>query len=96
MKNEKIKSEIQIFICNHQRDDSESCAEKGAKELTDKLKKWAKEDYQGELKVYRSGCLGKCSEGIAIACYPERKFLLEVKEEDYKEIKNMLKNALDN
>ena len=96
MKEEKLKSDIQIFVCNHKRDDSESCSEKGAKELTDKLKKWAKEEHKGVLKVYRSGCLGKCSEGIAIACYPEKKFLLEVKQDDYKEIKNMLEDALKN
>ena len=94
MKDEKIKSDIQVFICNHHRDDSESCAEKGGKELTDDLKKWAKENHKGELKVYRSGCLGKCSEGIAIACYPEKKFLLDVKADDIKEIKDMLKKAL--
>lgn len=94
MKDEKIKSDIQVFICNHHRDDSESCAEKGGKELTDDLKKWAKENYKGKLKVYRSGCLGKCSEGIAIACYPEKKFLLDVKADDIKEIKDMLTEAL--
>lgn len=95
MKDEKIKSDIQVFICNHHRDDSESCAEKGGKELTDQLKKWAKENYKGELKVFRSGCLGKCSEGIAIACYPEKKFLLDVKADDIKKIKDRLKEALE-
>lgn len=94
MKTEKLKTELQIFICNHKRDHDECCADKGAKELTDNLKKWAKEEHKGELKVYRSGCLGKCSEGIAIACYPEKKLLLEVKPDDFKEIKQGLKEAL--
>lgn len=95
MKTEKLKTELQIFICNHKRDNDECCADKGAKELTDKLRKWAKEEYKGEIKVYRSGCLGKCSEGIAIACYPEKKLLLEVEPDDYKEIKQGLKEALE-
>jgi (2Fe-2S) ferredoxin len=95
MKNEKMKSDLEVFICNHKRDDSENCADRGAKELTDKLKKWAKEDPDRRIKVYRSGCLGKCSEGIAIACYPEKKFLLEVTPEDAKEIKEGLQEALD-
>jgi predicted metal-binding protein len=95
MKNDKIKTQVEIFVCNHSRDDgSDNCADKGAKDLTDKLKKWAKEEYKGEIKVFRSGCLGKCSEGIAIACYPEKKFLLEVEPDDFKEIKKGLEEAL--
>lgn len=89
MKEEKIKTKIEVFVCNH-----EDCKERGSKELTDKLKKWSKEEYKGEIKVFRSGCLGKCSEGIAMAFYPEKKFLLNVKEDDVKEIKKGLEEAL--
>lgn len=94
MKKDKLKTEIEVFVCNHHRDDKENCADKGAKDLTDKLKKWAKEEHGKEIKVFRSGCLGKCSEGIAILCYPEKKFLLEVREDDAKEIKEGLEEAL--
>jgi predicted metal-binding protein len=68
MKQDKLKTTIEVFICNHSRDKDDNCAAKGAKELTDELKKWAKDEHKGEIKVYRSGCLGKCSEGIAVAC----------------------------
>jgi predicted metal-binding protein len=92
MKDEKIKSKIQIFVCNHDKEDG--CIEKGSKELTDKLKKWSKEETDKEVKVFRSGCLGKCSEGIAIACFPEKKFILKAKLSDSKEIKEGLLEAL--
>lgn len=95
MKNEKIKTQIEVFVCNHSREDSDNCAALGAKELTDKLKKWAKEEHKGDIKVYRSGCLGKCSEGIAVACYPEKKILLEVRPDDAKAIKKGLEETLD-
>ena len=85
---------MEVFICNHRRDDDEDCFSKGSKELTDKLKKWAKEETNKEIKVFRSGCLGKCSEGIAMACFPEKKYILEVKVDDYKEIKKGLEEAL--
>jgi predicted metal-binding protein len=94
MKKEKLKTQVEIFVCNHKRDDDENCADKGAKELTDKLKKWSKEHHKGEIKVFRSGCLGKCSEGIAMACYPEKKFLLDVKSDDAKEIMKGLEETL--
>lgn len=84
-----MKSYLELHVC--QNDD---CSEKGSKELRDKLKKWAKEHHGKDIKVFRSGCLGKCSEGIAIACYPERKFLLEVKLSDAKEIKEMMEESI--
>ena len=89
MKNEKMKSLVEYHVCQH-----EDCAEKGSKELRDKLKKWAKEHHGKDIKVFRSGCLGKCSEGMAIACYPERKFILEVKLSDSKEIKEMMEASI--
>lgn len=94
MKKEKLKSYVELYICIHHRDDRESCAGKGSKELSDKLKKWSKEEHGKEIKIVRSSCLGKCSEGIAMACYPQRKFILDVKPDDYKEIKEGLEKAL--
>ncbi len=95
MKKEKLKTQVEVFVCNHKRDGDECCFDKGAKELTDHLKKWSKESHKGEIKIFRSGCLGRCSEGIAIACYPEKKFLLEVTKDDAAEIKKGLIEALN-
>ena len=93
MKNEEMKSLVEIFICNHNRDDEESCAARGSKDLTDKVKKWTKENYGKEVKVFRSGCLGKCSEGIAVACYPEKKMFLDVDKDDDKKLKNYIEET---
>ena len=94
MKNEKIPSKIEVFICHHHREDAENCLAKGSKPITDELKKWAKEEMNKEIKVFRSGCLGKCSEGIAMACFPQKNYLLDVKSDDLVEIKKGLKEAL--
>ncbi len=95
MKKEPIETKVEVFICNHKRDGGEECCfDKGAKDLTDNLKKWAKNEHKGEIKVYRSGCLSKCSEGIAVACYPEKKIWVDVKASDEAEIKKGLKEAL--
>lgn len=95
MKKEKLKTQIEVFVCNHKRDNDECCADKGAKELTDHLRRWAKEEHKGEVKIFRSGCLGKCSEGIVVACFPEKKLLLEVTVHDSKEIIQGLREALN-
>lgn len=91
MKKESLKSRKEIYICNFRREDGENCFDRGAKELTDNLKSWAKSEYKNEIKVVRSGCLGKCSEGIAIACYPEKELLLNVTRDDEEIIKKNLK-----
>lgn len=94
MKSEKLNSKIEVFVCNHKRDNEECCFDKGSKELTDNLKKWAKEETQKQVKVFRSGCIGKCSEGIAMLCFPQKEYTLNLKVEDAEEIKKGLKEAL--
>jgi predicted metal-binding protein len=94
VKIDKIKSSIEVYVCNHHRDGEDNCHDKGAKDLTRELKDWAKKEHHKEMKIYRSGCLGKCSDGIAIACYPQKKMLLEVDKNDLKEIKQGLERAL--
>lgn len=94
MKSEKLSTKKEIFVCNFKREDGENCFDRGAKEITDTLKSWAKEHHKNELKVIRSGCLGKCSQGVAILCYPEKNVLLEVTSQDIAEIKKGLEEAL--
>jgi (2Fe-2S) ferredoxin len=91
MKTLKLKTQSEIFICNYKRDDGENCFDKGSRELTDQIKKWAKDNHKDDIKVFRSGCLGKCSEGIAALCYPEKIFLLDIKSDDVEEIKKGLR-----
>lgn len=90
MKEKKIKTHLEVYVCNFGKE----CSKHGSQELAEKLKKWAKEEHKGEIKVVRSGCLGECDDHIAIACYPEKKFILNVVPEDFKEIKKGLEEAL--
>lgn len=89
-----METYVELHICNHGRENGEDCLSKGAKDLTDTLKKWGKENHKGDIKVVRSGCLGQCEHGIAMSCYPEKNFYLEVKPTDVEEIKKGLKEAL--
>lgn len=91
MKEKSIKTKLEVYVCNFGKE----CSKKGGPELADKLKKWAKEEHKGEIKVIRSGCLGECDDACAIAVYPEKKFLLDCREDDFKEIKKGLEEALE-
>jgi NADH:ubiquinone oxidoreductase subunit E len=86
----KIETKIEVHICQFGKE----CPKHGAEELADRLKKWAKEEHKGEIKVVRSGCLGQCENAIAIALYPEHTFLLQATKDDFQEIKEGLTEAL--
>lgn len=94
MKKEALGSKLEVFICHHQRENKEDCFHKGAKSLTDELKSWAKENYGQEVKIWRSGCLGKCERGIAVAVYPDRQMLQEVTTGDAQELKECIKKKV--
>lgn len=91
MKDKPITSLMEVYVCNFGKE----CSKKNSPELADKLKKWAKEEMNGEIKVVRSGCLGQCDDPIAIACYPEKKYILKADVEDAEEIKKGLIEALE-
>jgi (2Fe-2S) ferredoxin len=91
VKHKSMESALEIYVCQYGKD----CSKKNSLELTDQLKKWAKEETSGQIKVVRSGCLGQCEAGIAIACYPDRRFILGVDLKDCEEIKKGLNEALE-
>lgn len=95
MNKEKLSSQLEVYICNHKAEGKENCFDRGAKELTDQLKKWAKEETEGKIKVVRGGCLGQCHRGIAMSCYPEHTLFTEIKSQDTEEIKQGLREALN-
>lgn len=90
MKKEALNSKLEIFICNHKRDNQEDCFHKGGKELTDNLKKWSREKFGQDVKIFRSGCIGKCEDGIAALSYPAKDFLVNLTKMDEEEMKKYI------
>lgn len=82
-----------IFICTHQRKDSEGrscCADKNGVAIKDMFKKEVKErGLKGKVRANASGCLDHCAEGPSVVVYPEgiwytvnnREDVLEIMEE---------------
>jgi predicted metal-binding protein len=71
-----------LFVCTHTRENGESCGAKGSSGLVDRLKARFKGRYaKNEMRVNRSGCLGKCEQGIACVLYPEGEWRLGIQAE---------------
>lgn len=75
-----------VFVCTNQKEDGkECCAMKGAAELHRKLKdEMRKVDLT--VRVSKSGCLDRCSDGVTVAIMPDDVWLGDVTENDIPEI----------
>ena len=79
-----------MFICTRLKD-GECCGAKGAAELRLQLRLWIKENQlQDRVKVTATQCLGHCKQGISVCVYPENKWFLNVKPEDFQALKEEL------
>jgi len=79
-----------IFVCTHKRPDGHPkpcCADRGGLALRDELKGMVKEQgLEGRIRVFQSGCLGGCEQGIVAVKYPDGELMMAVKMEDLQQI----------
>ncbi len=74
-----------IFICINKKDDSSKpcCGARKSEEIVNKLKQIVRErNLKDQVRVSKSGCMGKCDQGPNIMVYPEGIWYSNVKEED--------------
>ena len=77
-----------VFVCENSRSfsDKKSCGEIGS-EIRMKLKRdIAQKGINKEIRINKSGCLGKCSQGPCLVVYPKGNWNFNVKVEDCEEI----------
>lgn len=79
-----------VFFCTNRREDgSQCCAQCGAGDLRDHLKRRAKElniAGRGGVRINTAGCLDRCEEGPVVVVYPEGIWYTYVDREDLEEI----------
>ena len=80
-----------LFLCLNQRENGEQACNNGglAEEVFHQAKKYAKKlgiHGDGQVRVNRAGCLGRCSEGPVAVVYPDAVWYTYVDAEDVKEI----------
>jgi (2Fe-2S) ferredoxin len=79
-----------IFVCTHKRPDGHPkpcCADRGGNEIRDDLKSMVKQkNLEGQIRVFKSGCLGGCEQGVMAVRYPDGELMMAVKKEDIQQI----------
>lgn len=90
--------EKHVFFCINQRDNgAECCASCGSAEIQSYAKeriKALKKNGKGKIRINRSGCLDRCTEGPVMVVYPEGVWYHYVDQTDVEEIiqEHLLKN----
>ena len=81
-----------VFVCENIRDSSskKSCGKVGTPIRIWLKKEIAKKKLNNEIRINKSGCLGKCSEGPCIVIYPEQKWYFNADLDQGEEIINEL------
>ncbi len=87
-----------LFICTNLKEKGISCGARGSVELRERVKKVCQEEgrgWHGRVRVNASGCLGRCSEGIAAVFYPQAEWLVNLKAHDESLLEGKLSSLLD-
>lgn len=92
MKSDEGYFDFHLMICTNERKLGEDCLSKKSPELIEELKPWLKTELkkinrEGRARINRSGCLGRCGEGIACVAYPSGEWLTDVRLDDLEKIK---------
>lgn len=80
-----------VFFCTHHRKDgSDCCANHGAQNARDYVKKKVKDlgisSRENKIRINSAGCMDRCDEGPVIVVYPEGVWYTYVDENDLDEI----------
>ncbi|WP_127716009.1 ferredoxin [Halobacteriovorax sp. HLS] len=87
--NNKLK--CHVFICTNCSYDQGDVTIEPSNELRDTTKELASKLWdKGQVRINKSGCLGKCSEGISCVIYPQQEWLTKLKQEDSQKIINAI------
>jgi (2Fe-2S) ferredoxin len=87
-----------LFICHHEKDSEKpSCGKNlnlNASQFKKELKEVCRERWGKRVRINSSGCLGKCSRGVAAVLYPSGKWYLKLDKNDFETILKDLENHL--
>ena len=83
-----------IFVCENVRELSskKSCGEVGVPLRMSLKREIAKKNLNKQIRINKSGCLGKCQQGPCLVVYPKGDWIFKVKKDDCEKIINQLES----
>ena len=88
--------DFHFLICTNARENGKDCASKGSVQILDELKAWAKtQNFSKKIRINKSGCLDRCSEGVVCAVYPSAEWIVNAGLEDIESMKKFIKERAE-
>lgn len=85
------KLDFHFLICTNARENGKDCAAKGANLMLEELKAWAKtQGFSKKMRINKSGCLGRCEEGVVAVAYPSSEWIINASTNDLEEMKKFI------
>lgn len=85
------KLDFHFFICTNAKEKGGDCATKGSLQMLEELKSWARDQkFSKKIRINKSGCLGRCEEGIVAVAYPQNDWIVNAKSSDLEEMKQFI------
>jgi len=97
----KDQLKCHVFICTNCKSQEEQAQHvdkentHDAKNLRDLTKKKSKTLFGKSVRINKSGCLGRCDEGVACVLYPSAKWLTELSSGDTDKVIEAIEKELD-
>ena len=89
MKIDHQNYDLHVLVCTNERDKGESCGQKGGQKILEELKSWSKKaGLKGKVRINKSGCLGRCEDGVVCVAYPKNEWVIEATPADLPAIKD--------
>lgn len=95
MKESNGQYKTHVFVCTNEKK-GDCCAPHGAEKLRRELKEWTKQnpEWKKRIRINNSGCLDRCSEGVAIAIYPQNKWFTCAGKDDLDQLKKEIEKLM--
>ena len=85
------KIDFHFFICTNAKEKGGDCASKGSLQMLEELKAWSRsQTFAKKIRINKSGCLGRCEEGIAAVAYPSAEWIVNAGTADLEEMKKFI------
>jgi len=85
-----------FLVCTNSRENGKDCASKGALKILEELKAWAKtQNFAKKIRINKSGCLDRCSEGVACVAYPSSEWVVNASLGDLDEMKKFIQERVN-
>jgi (2Fe-2S) ferredoxin len=92
MKIDKDGYDLHVLVCTNEKKNEKGCGPKGGQDIVDALKEWSKSGAieKGKIRINKSGCLGRCEEGIVCVAYPKGEWVVDASKHDIKDIQKWI------